>query len=640
MPTLKIIIPDNEFEDLTKGMKDNDLSDSSLNNKQNLDSKLLNIIKQVKYYLKLYKAINLKEAFPEYDFNEILPQLKVGEDGYAQYDVEEVFAGFDYDPEHYAEFSNEDIDILTEMVFKSNKDFDLQEILTYLNVMDMSIPYEDLLKIVLTINMEIEQFNNNGEEFKTKNATMIFEINGNISSFNKVTFKIAGALSRMFPKPMFNIKIKNGENLYGRSHFKLRPDMTDPTYLRSKLVSDIRNRVGIKSISANYIQFYLNNEFMGLYIMTDVINLPWIKDVYSDKKSTSLYKCDGLIDFTANYSNLCVNKNEDVTDHSEWINFLKAVENAESGSDLEDILDIDHLLYEMGIDYLTNASDHYVHNFYMYKQPNGKWTYISFDFDLDFSSLLGDVSEEDYFKSFTIGNRNRFYNLFISQDRERFNTILKDIVEKVFNPATLYPHIDEIKQFISPYVKLDKTPDSNGKYPGEINERSSKEIIPYEEWDKVTEFEATSYDIGLKYIILQKYRLVCSQLNMECDPIYMDENYLNGVTNYQTDYDKNNLYSTEYEIPTEIPTEIPSDIPSDIPSEIPSEYSTNSSSTEPFIEEETAYEVDEPTFSTDEESSFDEEDNESDESVTENVTTKTTKTITKTQTIIYTTVLN
>jgi hypothetical protein len=237
---------------------------------------------KIKTIIETINSENFNEMYPEYDFNEILPQLKVGEDGYAQYDVEEVFAGFDYDPEHYAEFSNEDIDILTEMVFKSNKDFDLQEILTYLNVMDMSIPYEDLLKIVLTINMEIEQFNNNGEEFKTKNATMIFEINGNISSFNKVTFKIAGALSRMFPKPMFNIKIKNGENLYGRSHFKLRPDMTDPTYLRSKLVSDIRNRVGIKSISANYIQFYLNNEFMGLYILTDVIILPLIKDVYSD----------------------------------------------------------------------------------------------------------------------------------------------------------------------------------------------------------------------------------------------------------------------------------------------------------------------------------------------------------------------
>ena len=56
---------------------------------------------------------------------------------------------------------------------------------------------------------------------------------------------------------MFNIKIINGEELYGRSHFKLRSDMDDQTYLRSKLVSDIHNRVGIKSISANYIQFYL-----------------------------------------------------------------------------------------------------------------------------------------------------------------------------------------------------------------------------------------------------------------------------------------------------------------------------------------------------------------------------------------------
>jgi len=275
---------------------------------------------------------------------------------------------------------------------------------------------------------------------------------------------------------MFNIKIINGEELYGRSHFKLRSDMDDQTYLRSKLVSDIRNRVGIKSISANYIQFYLNNEFMGLYIMTDVINLSWIEDVYEDKKSTSLYKCNGIMDFTTQYSAGCTNKNEDVTDDSEWINFLKAIENAKLGSDLEDILNIDHLLYEMAIDYLTNAYDHYVHNFYMYKQPNGKWTYISYDFDYDFSTSIGNISDEEYFKSSFIGNKNRFYDLFISQDQERFNNILKDIVNKVINPGTLYSHIDEIKQFIKPYVKLDRTPDSNGKYPGAINENSSMKI--------------------------------------------------------------------------------------------------------------------------------------------------------------------
>jgi len=351
---------------------------------------------------------------------------------------------------------------------------------------------------------------------------------------------------------MFNIKIKNGEELYGRSNFKLRSDVMDPTYMRSKLISDIRNRLGITSISTNYVQFYLNDIFMGLYIMTDIINLPWIEDVYGDKKSTTLYKCLVLQDFTTENSKGCQNKNEDVTDDSEWINFLSAVENAQSGSELEDVLDVDHLLYEMAIDYLTQAYDHFYHNFYMYKQPNGKWTYFSYDFDLDLQIL--DISYETYFKTSFYGNRPRFYNLFIAQHQERFNTILKEIVTKVINPAILFPHIDEIKQFIQPYVLLDKTPDANGNTPGAINENSSYSVGTYQEWEKYTEFYYSGNemdDAGLKYIILQNYRYICNELKMECDPVYMDENYLN-VDDYYYDEFFFSAY-TVYEDPTDFP---------------------------------------------------------------------------------------
>jgi len=35
----------------------------------------------------------------------------------------------------------------------------------------------------------------------------------------------------------------------------------------------------------------------------------------------------------------------------------------------------------------------------------------------------------------------------------------------VFNPSTLYPRIDELKNYIKPMVEMDKTPNTEGKYP-------------------------------------------------------------------------------------------------------------------------------------------------------------------------------
>jgi len=390
----------------------------------------------------------------------------------------------------------------------------------------------------------------------------------------------------MLSKPMYNIKIKNGQDLYGLKQFKLRPDIMDPTLLRTKLISDIRNRVGIKSISANYSLLYINDQFMGLYILTDLINLSWIKNTYCEKKTSTLYKCDRLDDFTLDYSDGCKNKNEEITDHTEWINFLKSIENAKSASDLEAIFDIDHFLYEMAIDYLTSATDHKYHNFYMYKQPNDKWAYISYDFDLDFiyDDDTFDISDEEYIK--TIAGKGRLYDILISQDHERFNTILKDVVNRVYNPAILFPHIDEIKQFIKPYVILDKTPDSNGKYPGTINENIIyKAIYTIDEWDEYSELTISNNDIGLKYLILMKYKNVCNTQKMECDPIYMDENYLSNNLkfmkgNHHKDHNEYNSSITEYETQTEIRNEL--------------------------FEKEIVYEIDELIFSTDDESSFDE----------------------------------
>jgi len=374
--------------------------------------------------------------------------------------------------------------------------------------------------------------------------------------------------------------------------------MAEPTYLRSKLGSDIRNRLGIKSVSTNYIQFYINDEFMGLYIMTDVINLPWIEDEYGEKKATNLYECNGIYDLIPEYYNGCENKNEDVNDNTEWINFLSEVENAKSATDLESIFEVEHFLYEMAIDYLVESFDHKVHNFNFYKQPNGKWIYLSDDYDLDlYVSDISELTYEEYFDYF----RERLYNILIAQDQERFNNIIKDIVTRVINPDVLYPHIDEIKQFIEPYVIIDKTPDSNGRYPGAINDNSlaDKFYHSFEEWDDSLGF---TKDVGLKYKILMKYKNICTQLNMECNPMYMDANYLGENDKYiedyyHTDIDEYNSLTSQYEIPTAIPTEYSTEIPFEIPTEISN-----------FIENETEYDVDIPMPTTDNESSSDEED--------------------------------
>jgi len=388
------------------------------------------------------------------------------------------------------------------------------------------------------------------EEFETiKNATMVVEINGTKQSFNKVNFALGGSSARTYGRLGFNIKIKDkNKDLYGRSQFRLRSDARDATYLRSKLSCDIHNRLGIKSISANYATLYVNEEYFGFYVLMDSPKLKWIESVYGEKDTQNLYKCKQGGNFLSEDSCAyrCENENDEVTDRTEWIEFLRAIDKAETIADVEDIFDVDQFLYESAFDYLAGSWDHLFHsghNYSMYKQKNGKWAIIYYDFDGDIGQ---DVIGIEFGQPPEFLNPNKDYPTYtvrewftvpihivdvtIFNEPERFETILKKIVEEVFNPAVLFPHIDELKEFIKPYIIHDRTPDENGNHPGVLNPNNPTDYS-IEQWEANSEFttindpyvESSAY--GLKYWILQRYRTVCKNYNMECDPVYMDEDY-------------------------------------------------------------------------------------------------------------------
>jgi len=354
--------------------------------------------------------------------------------------------------------------------------------------------------------------------FKTKNGTMIVEINNEKKTFKKITFSIGGRLTRFYSKPGYNLKIRGGDELYGRRQFKLRGDATEPSYMRTKLVSDIRNRIGMSSLSANYATLYINDEYFGLFILTDVYKESWIEYVYGEKDTQQLYKCEKC-DLTYDMRHGYKNENKEATNKKELYEFLAAMTTAKTASDVESIFDLDQYYKEIAVNLLTSSWDHFYHNFCVYKNKD-KWIYLTHDYDLDMGMTEGSGP------SYRINN---FYSSItkklIFDDDHRFREILEEIVANVFNPATLFPHIDEIKSFIRPYVKLDKTPDENGNLPGRIN-TLAPDNYTFEQWEDSTEFKNISIsEYALKKFILLKYRIICKDYDLECDPVYLDLHY-------------------------------------------------------------------------------------------------------------------
>ncbi|OUM57606.1 Non-catalytic module family DOC2 [Piromyces sp. E2] len=383
-------------------------------------------------------------------------------------------------------------------------------------VFRVTIPEEDLQLLKKASQVKGPIHNGQGAEpFKTKDGSMIVEIKGNKNSFKNVTFSLGGSSSRAYGKQGYNIKIRDKKiDLYGRTQLKLRPDARDATHLRSKLACDIHNKLGLPSISANYALLYLNGEYM-------------------DPKNDLTVK---------NSATNCENENEDVSDRTEWTEFLEKLDKANGAEDIEGIFDVDQFLSEMAYEYLTGAWDHYNgldHNFNLYKSPvDNKWKFILNDFDSDIGQEI--ISAVTYKEGVNTDYPNYSYqewlakhhltDILISNNSTRFENILKKTVTEAFNPTVLFPRIDELKDFIRPYIKLDKTPDEKGNLPGKINLNvNPQDEYSFAHWEANSEFtsirNAKSLNYGLKYWILMKYRYMCRSYNIPYDPYYTNENY-------------------------------------------------------------------------------------------------------------------
>jgi len=109
-----------------------------------------------------------------------------------------------------------------------------------------------------------------------------------------------------------------------------------PSLMRTKLMCDIHDRLNLPSISANYALLYVNDEYFGLYVLTDAYKESWIEYVHGEKDTTSLYKSDKC-DLSFSCRNRFINENKESTDSDikELYEFLANINKAKSKFEVE-----------------------------------------------------------------------------------------------------------------------------------------------------------------------------------------------------------------------------------------------------------------------------------------------------------------
>ena len=165
------------------------------------------------------------------------------------------------------------------------------------------------------------------------------EIDGNIYDSVGVRYKGFSSASVNYKKNPFNIKIDyiiNGQNHEGFDKLKLANVIQDPSFVREVLSYDIARKY-MPAPEANYVNLYVNDTLIGLYVNVEAINKDFLLKHF-DHKSGPFFKCNPEnldIQIGAENSNL---SNTHGNDSSYYYNYYDLKSNY-GWSDLYNLID-------------------------------------------------------------------------------------------------------------------------------------------------------------------------------------------------------------------------------------------------------------------------------------------------------------
>jgi len=381
--------------------------------------------------------------------------------------------------------------------------------------------------------------------FEAEKASMTYELDDDIQEFPNVKFKIGGRSTTFFSKVGYNINIKKGGVLYGAKDLRLRAVTVDPSFMRDKLAYDLHNKIEVPCISANYAKLYINDTFMGLYLLRDAYKSQWVQNVFGEKGTKHLYTCSNEYASEGNAFFKCVNDDEDVTDDQDIKNFLKKLENSKDRKDLEEFFDVKNFIrlnaarYLFGsLDHITGENNNMLYMYHDVSSGNDLWIPLIYDFDMNFGNFKKPNTNRSFDQEIFEAKNPLYTMLNLNDKSEELIGVMDEIMRTAFNPNILLPRIDQLRAFLDPYVLEDRTPGENGLLPGrfDIGVGRPHDLFNYEDfinnsefttvkarqyWDNFSGTYEENTALGLKQWIIERFKFACDYYKMDCS--YADD---------------------------------------------------------------------------------------------------------------------
>ena len=257
-------------------------------------------------------------------------------------------------------------------------------------------------------------------------------------------------------KNPMNIKldyVNNGQSIDGYNVLKLSNGFRDPSFVREVLSYEMARQY-MPSPKATYAKVTVNGTLIGLYTCVQSIDDDFTNENFYERKGPffkvdntgiSIPGCFGPLGILEYYSDTnCYQRAYEMESTDDWTelgNFLDTLNN--HFTEVENVIDIDRTLWMMAFENLIIGLDGPInsipHNFYLFKDNNGRFSPLLWDMNMAFGTFTNglpnpvtnaDLQELDIFHESTnsqnklttqIFSSNRYKKMYVAHMRTMLN---------------------------------------------------------------------------------------------------------------------------------------------------------------------------------------------------------------------------
>jgi len=352
------------------------------------------------------------------------------------------------------------------------------------------------------------------------------------------SIQLVGYNSRLFKK--LSWKFKLDKKVLGRKTLKVRALAGDPTLLRDRLAAELYKSVGVPTYSYSYSRVMINDDIWGLYGIVDSIGEKWIASnihgddnahvgytykMYSSVPNGPFASLRYLGEDPSTYDDLGSYEVDEVDNNDpeakneyyrlarftklfeDWANKYSNNHTNEAVQALESFFDLETLIRQLVIEALTVSYDNFwaqLGNFAVYYNPStNKYQIIPYDFDGTFYGSNGSPYYSSDYISDCIGWADNtvpdkyFVNHLMSHKpiKERFQRVMGETVNKVFNVNAVNQYIDSVSNLIRDDIEwnFELIDELDSEIPGYVNHFTLKNF------EDNTNFKTVGYDESINY---------------------------------------------------------------------------------------------------------------------------------------------